>query len=163
MRVLLAVAFFVGLAGAAQSGTVEVHPSAPVATLTVPTSWVASRTKRGIEIKTKDDEVYIWAETYKPNELDKIVAEHDAYWSEQGVVITGRELSQHAEDGKMVQVVAQKATWNGEPTVLLYMEYDLGLASRSNILITYWASPEGHKAHGDEVGTIIKSMAVTEK
>ena len=163
MRVLLAVAFVIGLAGSAQSSTLEVHPSAPVATLTVPGSWVTSRTNRGIEIKTKDEEVYIWAEAYKPNELDRVVAEHDAYWHEQGVIITGRDLSQHTEDGKTVQIVAQNATWKGEPTVLLYMEYDLGLASRSNILITYWASLEGHKAYGDEVGTIIKSMAITEK
>lgn len=163
MRFKLAVAFLVASIGLASAETIEVHPPKPVATFTVPDGWSASRTKRGIQMSTDDEEVYMWAETYKPDDLKKIVAEHDDYWREQGVVITGRDLSQHVEDGKSVQVVAQKATYEGKPTVLLYMEYDLGLASKSSILVTYWASPEGHQEHADAVGQIIKSMEITEK
>jgi hypothetical protein len=163
MRSLFAVALLMASAGLAQAETVEVHPSKPVATLTVPDGWSASRSKRGLEIKTEDEEVYIWAETYQPNELKRIVAEHDNYWKDQGVVINGRDLSQRVEDGKMVQIVAQKATYEGKPTVLLYMEYDLGLPSKSNILITYWASPEGHDEHAKDVQAIIGSMEITEK
>jgi hypothetical protein len=163
MRFLLAAALLAVSISHARAETVEVRPKAPVATLAVPDDWIATPSPRGIQIRTEDEEVYIWAETYKPHELETIVAEHNAYWREQGVNITGRDLSQHTENGVSWQVVSQNATYNGDPTVLMYMEFDLGLPSKSNILITYWASPEGHKEYEDEVGKLIKSMAVTEK
>lgn len=163
MRSILTVAFVVLAATLANAKTMEVHPHSPVASFKLPEAWQTSRIERGIQASTEDEEVYLWVETYKPDELDEVISEHNKYWKEQGVEITGRDMSQHVENGATVQVVSEKATHEGEPTVLLYMEYDLALASKSNILITYWASPEGNKTHADDVKSFIDSMKITEK
>ena len=163
MRLIFATALAIVSATLAHAETMEVRPGKPVASFTLPDEWETTRTNRGIQVKTDDDDVYIWVETYRPEELKTIVSEHNAYWDEQGVKITGRDLSEHVENGVSVQVVSEKATWEGKPTVLLYMEYDLALPSKSNILITYWASPEGHDTYSKDVKSIIGSMTVTEK
>jgi hypothetical protein len=163
MRSVIAAALVVAFAGVAHAETMEVRPKAPIASFTFPDDWDTDRTPRGIQANTEDDEVYIWVETYLPNELETVVAEHNTYWAKQGVKITGRDLKQHVENGVTVQVVSETATWKGKPTVLYYMEYDLALESKRNILITYWASPEGNEENSAEVKSIIDSMAITEK
>ena len=60
-------------------------------------------------------------------------------------------------------MTTEHATWKGEPTVLYYVEFQLGLPSKSNIVFTYWASPEGDKAFNKEVGDVLASLKVTEK
>ncbi|MBV8473235.1 MAG: hypothetical protein JO234_07440, partial [Hyphomicrobiales bacterium] len=55
------------------------------------------------------------------------------------------------------------ATWNGKPTVLYYVEFQLGLPSKSNIVFTYWASPAGDQTFHKEVGAVLRSLTVTEK
>jgi hypothetical protein len=163
MRSIIAAALIALSSTFAQAKTMEVHPKAPVATFKFPESWETSRIDRGVQANTDDDEVYIWVETYKPRELETVIAEHNAYWKQQGVEITGRDLSQHVENGVTVQVVSEEATYEGKPTVLYYMEFDLSLASKSNILVTYWASPEGNAEHTDDVKAIIDSMTITER
>lgn len=163
MRPMLAAVLLTASLGLARAETVEVRPEAPVATLAIPPSWIATPSPRGLQIRTEDEEVYVWAQTYKARELKKVVAEHNAYWREQGIEITGHDLSQQSDNGVSWQVVSHNATYKGDPTVLLYLEFDLGLKSGSNILITYWASPEGNKEHGDELGALIKSLTVTER
>ena len=58
----------------------------------------------------------------------------------------------HKEGGQQVQMTTETATWNDKPTVLYYVEYDTRTASKSNIVVTYWASPEGDKTFHGKVG-----------
>ena len=163
MRTLLVVAAIVVSATLAKAGTVEVRPTAPVATVALSDVWDVSRIDRGIQAKAKDQDVYVWVEAYAPDELDIIIAEHNAYWKDQGVVVTGRDTSAHEENGATVQITTEAATWKGQPTVLNYVEFNLGLPSKSNVVLTYWASPEGDKALHSEVGKILGSVTATEK
>ena len=118
---------------------------------------------RGIEAISQDKDAFVWVESYLPEELDAIIAEHNAYWKEQGVEITGHETSEHAETGGKYAITEETATENGKPTRLLYAEYDLGLPSKRNIIVTYWASPEGDKKYNNAVADIFSSMTITEK
>ncbi len=147
----------------AHAETMEVRPSAPIAEFNVPDDWKNSRVERGIQSTSKDSEVYFWLEAYTPDQFDKILAEHNAYWKEQGVVISSSDTQAHQENGQEVTMTTEHATWKGEPTVLYYAEFQLGLPSKSNIVFTYWASPEGDKAFNKEVGDVLASLKVTEK
>jgi len=91
-----------------------------------------------------------------------IIAEHSAYWKDQGVEIASRDEDKRQENGKQISITTEHATWKGEPTVLYYVEYHLGLASNSNIVVTYWASPEGDKSFHDAVGDVLGSLKITE-
>jgi hypothetical protein len=140
-----------------------VRPDAPVASFTIPDSWETSRVARGLRAVSKDGEVDFWIEAYEPSESAAILAEHNAYWSDQGVAITGRNSKTQEKEGRKVIVTEEQATWKGDPTVLYYVEYDLGLPSKNNLVFTYWASPGGDKTYQGEVGDVLASLKVTEK
>ena len=163
MRSLLALVVLLASTALALAEPMEIRPKAPVATFDLPDSWDTSRIERGIQAISPDKEVDLWIEAYKPDQFQAILAEHNAYWKEQGVEITGQDSKTHKEGGQQVQMTTETATWNGKPTVLYYIEYDLGLASKSNIVVTYWASPEGDKTFHADVGKILESLEVTEK
>jgi hypothetical protein len=143
--------------------TLEVRPKEPVAEFTIPDEWTTSRTPRGIQAVSKDKEVYFWIEAYKPGEFDDIIAEHNKYWKAQNVEITSSDEQKHQEGGKEVTITNEHATWKGEPTVLYYVEFHLGLASQSNIVFTYWASPEGDKLYQKDLGDVFETLKVTEE
>jgi hypothetical protein len=162
MRNAAGLIFLLASTHFAKAETMEVRPSAPVAKFEIPEDWKTSRIPRGIEAVSTDGEVYFWIESYKPDEFDAIIAEHNAYWKKQGVVITSSDEEKHQENGAEVSMTTEHATWKGEPTVLYYIEFHLGLASKSDIVLTYWASPEGDKQFQKEVGDVIASLKVTE-
>jgi hypothetical protein len=163
MRSALAISLLL-LSSAAFAETVEIRPKHPVAEFTIPDDdWKVTHTARGVEAVSDDKEVYFWIEAYKPNEFDAVLAEHNAYWKEQGVAITSSDEQKHSEKGLEVSLVTKHATWNGEPTVLYYVEYHLGLKSQTNVVFTYWASPEGDKEQHDAVGKVLESLKVTEQ
>ena len=162
MRSLIATTLMMITSVTASAATVEVRPNRPVAQFTIPDDWKTSHIERGIQAVSKDKEVYFWIETYKPDQFQDIVAEHSAYWKDQGVEITSRDEAKHEENGWEIVLTTEHATWKGEPTVLYYVEYHLGLASNSNIVVTYWASPEGDKSFHDAVGDVLGSLKITE-
>ncbi|MBV8662046.1 MAG: hypothetical protein JO107_02980 [Hyphomicrobiales bacterium] len=163
MRNIIVLGAFLSSCVLAQAGTMEVQPDAPVAKFTIPDAWQTSRIERGIQAISKDGEVDFWIEAYKPSEFKQILAEHDAYWKDQGVVISSRDSETHKENGQTLIITNDHATWNGKPTVLYYVEFQLGLPSKSNIVFTYWASPAGDQTFHKEVGAVLRSLTVTEK
>ena len=163
VRSFITIIVFLFSSVVAYAGTMEVRPSDPIAEFNIPGDWKTSRIDRGIQAISKDGEVYFWIESYKPDELSQIIAEHNAYWKEQGVTITSSDEQKHQENGKEVMFTTEHATWKGATTVLYYIEFQLGLASQSNIVFTYWASPDGDKTFQKEVGDVLGSLVVTEK
>ena len=163
MRVALLLVSFLFASTLAEADTMEVRPDAPVAQFTIPDGWKTSRIDRGIQAVSKDEEVDFWIEAYTPDQFKAILEEHNAYWKDQGVVISASDSQTHAANGKQVIVTTEHANWKGKPTVLYYIEFNLDLPSKSNIVFTYWASPEGDKTFESEVGDVLKSLDVTEK
>ncbi len=163
MRVRFSILCLLLSSALAHADPVELRPSQPIAELTIPDHWEVKRIERGIQIFSEDYEVYIWLEAYNPNELQKIIAEHDAYWKSQGITIASHDEQKHQEDGKEVSVTTDNAIWNRKPTILYYKDIHLGLPSGTNIVFTYWASPKGDKAFERDVADIQKSLKVTEK
>ena len=118
MRSLFALAVFLAATTLALAEPTEIRPKAPVATFDIPDAWETSQISRGIEAVSPDKEVYLWVEAYEPDQFKAILAEHDAYWKEQGVEITARDSESHKEGGQQVQMTTETATWNDKPTIL---------------------------------------------
>lgn len=131
----------------------------PVVSVDVPGGWKSSATSRGIEVRSPDEEVFFWLEVYLPAQLEAIRAEHQAYFTKQGVKITGEPKVATINEGT-VKVVATDlpATWNGKPTVLRYLAIDPSLPGQNQILLSYWASPEGDKTHEVAFKKVIGSL-----
>jgi hypothetical protein len=148
---------FIATPGVAK--TVKVTPANPLAIVDIPDDWTVVDTKRGFGVKSPDEEVFFWIETFTPDQRASVVAEHDRYFKGQGVRITGEPKIDTQGDRTMsIRSTVYRATWKGEPTVLRYLTIDLHLPSQTHILLSYWASPEGDREHDAAMDKIIASF-----
>ncbi len=132
-------------------------------TVEVPSSFKASESDRGVEMKTPDEEVFVWVETYLPKEEDTIEGEHTKYWNEQGVKLADPQKTVNDKHTPPTHATDYKgATWKGEPTVLRYFHVGPFGKSDKSILVTLWASPDGDKAHSADLQKIYDSISVKE-
>ncbi len=161
--VLRALALAVGLATAAASPLAAkpyaFKPGSPVSQIEVPQGWTTLPSPRGVELRSGDEEVFVWFEFYTPADESKVFKEHETYFTQQGVAITGEpKSSTSTEDGVAITGTDVPSTWKGKPTVLRYVAIDLGAKADKRILITVWASPEGAKAQHEVIGGLIGSF-----
>ena len=159
---LARLALVVCLAFIATSGmakTIKVTPANPVAIVDIPDDWKVVDTKRGFGVKSPDEEVFLWIETFTPDQRASVVAEHERYFKRQGVQITGEpKVDTRSDPTVSIRATDLPATWKGEPTVLRYLAIDLHLPSQTQILLSYWASPDGDQEHNDAMDKIIASF-----
>ncbi|TDR94852.1 hypothetical protein [Enterovirga rhinocerotis] len=147
------------LAGPAWARQVNLPSGNPIAGVDIPGDWKTSATRRGVEVRSPDEEVFFWIEVYLPADQAAVSGEHERYFAKQGVKVTGEPtISRSEEGGVKVQATAFPATWKGDPTVLRYLAINPGLPSGNLVLISYWASPDGDKAHDAAFGKILRSL-----
>ena len=128
-------------------------------TITFSKSWNVSNIQRGLEAKTGDEEVYISAEAFTDAELDRLMTEHQNYFTNQGVVVTGKLHSEtKVVNGLNMKIISLPATWHGDPTVLEYLIVDPELASGWKLMVAEWASPKGDRMYQADLDTILNSL-----
>ncbi len=129
---------------------------APFVTVDVPGGWRVSEVARGLELRSRDDEAYVWFESYGPSQEKAIFAEHDRYFSGQGVVVSGEPHVTKAQEieGNLVTFLEFDATWKGARTLLRYALVDPRLPSGRLVLVSFWASPKGGGYDEDVLGMI---------
>jgi hypothetical protein len=132
----------------------------PIAVVTFPDNWRSAKVKRGVEVKSPDEEVYVWLEVATPGEMDALQKEHDKYFADQGVKITSSsETVKNEVNGRMWSFTELKAKHKDGDQIIRYMAINPNLASGKIILMTYWASMAGHKDHDKAMSAAIKSLA----
>lgn len=156
------LALFLLAGGTALAKRITVVPGDQPVTVDIPGSWKVSEIKRGVQAKTADDEVYIWFESYRPAQLQTLVGEHNAYFQEQGVTITGEAKAKQVEfPTYMLKISEYPATYEKKPTVLRYISVVPKSGDLRHLLVSYWASPEGDKEYDGETNKIINSLAAS--
>jgi hypothetical protein len=159
LRAAFAAAGLLALVAPVLAKPVNVPTGSPIISVNVPAGWATSSTDRGLEVSTQDEEVFIWVETFVPAQRKALVAEHESYFAKQGVKIAGEpEIKAETQAAFKVQATNLPATWNGKPTILRYLAYDLNLPGQTQILFTYWASPEGDKKYQAAIGAFFGSL-----
>ena len=142
-----------------QAQTMSIGPSDGFASVTYPTSWDVSKIKRGAQGATKDQEVFLWTEAYTPETMETILKEHEAYFTKQGVAMSGNTTSQdvtmHGIPGQFMTV---PATWDGKPTLVRSFLFVPGPTAKSKLILCEWASPEGELAYDSELKSILASV-----
>ena len=147
------------ISGAALAGPLSITSADPVAIVTIPDDWPSSKVARGIEFKTPDEEVYVWFELIAPGDMDTVQKEHDGYFDKQGVKITGAsETSKQEINGRAWSFTELKATSKDGPSIIRYVAINPNVAGKI-ILMTYWASDDGHKEHDAAMTKIFNSIA----
>ncbi|MFY9289651.1 MAG: hypothetical protein WAP03_02945 [Methylorubrum rhodinum] len=157
-----ALALLLLAGGTALAKRVTVVPGDQPVTVDIPGSWKVSEIKRGVQAKTADDEVYIWFESYRPAQLQTLIGEHNAYFKEQGVTITGEAKAKQVEfPTYMLKISEYPAIYEKKPTVLRYISVVPKFGDLRHLLVSYWASPEGDKEYDGETNKIINSLAAS--
>lgn len=154
----LALAGFSG--SPAFAGALQITDADPIAVVTVPDAWTTAKIKRGVEIRTPDEEIYLWFELVAPAELDTLQKEHNVYFEKEGVTITGASDTVKQEvKGKAWSFTELQAKSKDGESLIRYIAINPNVASGKIIMMTYWASLEGHKAHDAAMSAIIDSIA----
>jgi hypothetical protein len=157
-KLVFAVAAFLCLPLLADAKTAKLTPADTVASLDFPDSWKISSIKRGIEAKSPDEEVYVWAELVPSDEVDAVQKEHDKYFEKQKVTMTKADPVAKDVDGRQWAFIEPQSTWKGKPTLVKYIIINPKVASDKIIVFTYWASPEGDKNYDKEMDGVINSL-----
>jgi len=148
------------LATQALAGAVPITSAEPVAVVTIPDGWAQSRVERGVQIKTPDEEIYIWFELVAPDQVDALQKEHQAYFAREGVTFTDTtETLTREVNGRPWSFTELKATSSDGPSLVRYLAINPKVASGKIIMMTYWASLEGHAAHEAAMKAVIDSIA----
>lgn len=146
--------------GTAMAGAVAITAAEPVAVVTIPDSWAQSKIDRGVQIKTPDEEIYVWFELVPADQLDALQKEHDAYFAREGVKFTGATETLTREiNGRPWSFTELKATSSDGPSIVRYLAINPKVASGKIIMMTYWASEEGHVKHDKAMQALIDSIA----
>lgn len=147
-------------AAPALAGPLTLTAADPVATVTIPDEWTGRKITRGLEIKTPDEEVYLWFELIAPGEIDSVQKEHNTYFEKEGVTVTGASETKKAEvNGRAWSFTELAATNKDGPSIIRYVAINPNLASGKIIMMTYWASPEGDKTHDAAMTKLIEGIS----
>jgi len=157
-KLVFAVAAFLCFPLVADAKNAKLTPADTVATLDFPDSWKISTIKRGIEAKSPDEEIYVWAELGPSDEVDAVQKEHDAYFEKQKVTMAKADPVGKDVDGRQWAFIEPQSSWKGKPTVVKYIIINPKVASDKIIVFTYWASPEGDKNYDKEMDGVINSL-----
>lgn len=156
---LVGMAAFLATMPAVWAATTSIKGSSSSVSVEVPDGFTASSSKHGIEIKTPDEEVMVWFETYRPDQQAALLKEHDAYWADQEVKLGAPSQSTESGDGhEVIATNFKAATWKGKPTVVRYLFIDGGFSSGEKILMSLWASPEGFQEHNADLSKMVNSI-----
>jgi hypothetical protein len=157
-KLVFAVAALLCLPGVGFAKSAKLTPDDTVAVLDFPDSWKLSTIKRGLQAKSPDEEVYVWAELVPSDQVDTVQKEHDAYFEKQKVTMSQADPDGKEVDGRQWAFITPKATYKGETTVIRYIIINPKVASGKIIVFTYWASPQGDKNYDKEMDGVINSL-----
>lgn len=161
-NIVCALAFVLAgfVASPAVAGALQITDADPVAIVTVPDAWTTAKIKRGVEIKTPDDEIYLWFELVAPGEIETLQKEHNGYFDKEGVTITGAsETVKQEVKGKAWSFTELKAKSKDGDSIIRYIAINPNVPSGKIIMMTYWASLDGHKTHDAAMSAIMDSIA----
>ena len=158
MRKLVLLAALLCLPGMVFAKSAKLTADETIAVLEFPDSWKISNIKRGLQAKSPDEEVYVWAELVPSDEVNTVQKEHDDYFEKQKVTMAKAEPVPKEVDGRKWAFIEPQSTWKGKPTVVKYIIINPGIASGKIVVFTYWASPEGDKNYDKEMDGLLNSL-----
>jgi hypothetical protein len=127
--------------------------------IVLPDAWKVSPIANGIEIRSDDAEVFIWVQAASDDMVPKTIDEYFAYFKQQGVTFTGgADQNQDAIAGVPVIAMDLPATYEGKKTLVRFIISNAKAGASKGVVIGYWASPVGDKAHDAAVTALLGDL-----
>lgn len=125
----------------------------------LPDSWKVSPITNGIEIRSDDGEVFIWVQAVNDATVPKTIDEYFAYFKQQGVTFTGgADQKQDVIAGVPVLMMELPATYERKKTLVRIIISNAKAGASKGLVIGYWASPVGDKAHDGAVTNLMGDL-----
>lgn len=156
---VLAIAFALAVVLPAAAKTYVFKLTGRDTPIELPNDWKVATIQSGIEFKSGDDEVYMWVQAVTNSTVDAAIDEYFKYYKKQGVTF-GQPIDKSTDQiaGVSVSLLNIPATFEGGPTIVKFVISDSKDGATKGMLIGYWASPKGHKAHDAAVVKILEDL-----
>jgi hypothetical protein len=157
-RIILACAIAAIMSIPAFAKSFAIPSENPVATVVLPDDWNADEIDTGVEVTSKDDEVYMAFETVKASSAEEALNEGLDYLKAKGVKLDESSMKQQEMNINGMKGIAVNFTGkdkDGDAEISLIL---LGASKDRLVMLTYWSSPEGAKANGDTLNKIADSI-----
>ena len=157
-RIILACAIAAIVSIPAFAKSFAIPSENPVATVVLPDDWNADEIDTGVEVTSKDDEVYMAFETVKASSAEEALNEGLDYLKAKGVKLDESSMKQQEMNINGMKGIAVNFTGkdkDGDAEISLIL---LGASKDRLVMLTYWSSPEGAKANGDTLNKIADSI-----
>jgi hypothetical protein len=158
MKKLLIAALLAGVPSFAFAKNFAIPKNDPVATVVLPDDWDADAIDSGVEVTSKDGEVYIAFETVKAADVKTAVGEAIDYLVSKGVKLDSssmkqKEVTVNGLSGVDIDWIGTDKDGDTEISLMV-----LGASKDRLVMLTYWGTPEGGKANGEELNKIAQSI-----
>jgi hypothetical protein len=130
----------------------------PIATVVLPDDWDADAIDTGVEVTSKDGEIYMAFETAKAANAEAALNDSLDYLKGKGVKLEEssmkqQELTMNGMKGIQVNFTGKDKDGDAQISLMLLVP------SKDRIVVlTYWGSPEGAKANGAPLDKIADSI-----
>lgn len=125
----------------------------------LPDAWAVSSIRNGIEIRSDDEEVFIWIQATTDETIGRTIDEYFTYFRQQGVTFTARaEQQQDVIAGVPVRLMDLPATYEGKKTLVRFIISNAKAGAAKGVVIGYWASPAGDKKHDAAVTVLMGDL-----
>ena len=130
----------------------------PLVTVVLPDDWEADEIDNGVQVTSKDGEIYIAFEAVKASKAEAALNEGLDYLKGKGVKIDESSMKQKEEtiNGmKGIEVDFTGKDKDGDTQISLML---LGASKERFVMLTYWGTPDGAKANAEALNKIAESI-----
>lgn len=130
-----------------------------IAEVDLPADWQPETIENGVEAVSPDDEIYVAVEVASVNSAEKAIVEALEHLLEQGIKVDDKSINQ--TEGKingmpLFELAASGKDADGEATDI---SVAVAVVNETTMLVlTYWGSPAGEKAHSQTLTKIVGSL-----
>jgi hypothetical protein len=158
MKKFLIAALLLGAPSFAYAKNFAIPKDNPVATVVLPDDWDAETIDSGVEVTSKDGEVYIAFETVKATKIQDAIGEAIDYLVKKGVKLDASSMKQ--KDITINGMPGADIDWtgtdkDGATEISLTMLFP---TKERLVMLTYWGTPEGGKANAETLNKIAQSI-----
>lgn len=135
----------------------------PVASITLPESWIGKETDTGIEVSTEDDAIYFFIDVTDAKGTDAVIDDAIKFLSDNGVTIDAASLKE-SKDQKLNGMDIAYLDWDGTDKD---GPASIGMAiaavnAESLLVITYWGTKGEQDKHAEELAAVVQSLKPAE-
>lgn len=155
---LAAVVLFAGPTAGAHADTYSVSLGDAVILMDPPDGWKIKEIKRGLQMASPDQEVYIWAEAFGADQIDAIFDEHKEYYEKQKVELGEPQSKEGVINGIKGTFFDFPAKYKGKKTIVQYIILHPAVKSGAQLMLSSWSSVEGDKKYDAVTNAMVGSL-----